>query len=1416
MNVIRYKDLSDAHVIEQITPGKTLYQSFEGLDFSKHIILVNGQKHYPDYIAREGDIIVIRSIPGEAVTVALIIVAVISLGLAIYAGTEAYKARKQAEALEDKLRNVSDSVKNIPYLKGASNALATGKSQPFIIGEHLFTPYLVSKGYKTIAGTNGVDQYYYVVLEGGFNKQVLRKLSADDVILRDWGTSETTPQEGVYAFDTDSVFYDADSLIEVAQDGAAFTTASFNVKVVSNETGDQMKKSDDPAYEDLIYTIPLRSRSADVCIMFNGLLKYNSDGNSSTRTVTVTPSYSLNSGTSWTPFTFDVNGTATNAIAGNIASQVRYNAHIDFTYAQVSELTEPVLIKLVCSTPKYSGSAFDDCYVQWTQSLIYNPDASTLAGAFVNEKLIDAPEAALSTLIGLKIKASQSNQDKLGKINVITSGVARTWDGSEWSSTKVPTRNPAAWLLEVLTSPTHLPSQVDDSEIDLDSFGTLYGSCVEDSLFSDMVLAEGDTKAAVFARLCDVCFSVLYKDIYGQISVINDAVRPNAIAILNTQNCISFDNKKDLSRRVDGLKIKYISRDAGYEEDTYLVMRDGVTRGTETILRDMVVEGVTTFDHVVRYARRIMAIESLRPKTITAKVGKEGTYYTPLAKVLVQHPSLKIGLGSAEIKTVINDGTYITGVELYEPIQYYAPDPDGYGAIIQCVSETYSTPLSAGYTAASDGLVSAITFVTPILLSAAAIPHPGDILSYGFRNGGAFDTITSPMLIAGIEPDKEGFTLSLVDYNAAIYTVGGIPAYVPNFTKKITPTALPEELPVMESMYISFIFTRSSTTPSTPSGDPPSGWYDAPPVEGGLLWMSKATRSALGVLISDWSAPVMMTGEQGNPGPAGGSVTWLGDFADPPNAPLDSQAYHNTTDGKSYVFNEAGDATYPDDAPDENRDGFDTWYPSDTIEESYGVYPSEGTWFVMTVDGNNLLVQWSADNTNWHYEFATGDIYMRTSNDGGYYWEPGARVVGEDGAQGPIGPQGENAVVMTSLTAPAGTFTGQIGMYLNRFYRWSGSSWVLVDTKPKYLGTVHVVPTTRTAYIHKGPTLANVDAIIDDWVLMTEAGTSWTQGDCYKYRGTVAGWVHLDYVTTAGVATNYEEYQAAATDIFGITALQTAPTGHFAAVFSAMIMAQQATIDTISTKRLNLSGTGLINSGAGHFNNADTSVYLGGDGRFSLKDKLSWDGVNLNIVGGGTFSGILDAAGGKFNGEVSTRYGFILEGIIPTNQYARISWEYIRVYNRKSAYTSPVPGDMYNEISSNGSMLYLYDGTTYQEVSGYNRYFVSSPALIADKINSGANSIVSTVTWQNVLGEDFYNNEAMGNGFILIPLPDAGRLQVFFKISVLDNITALKLDVIERTDDYFDVSTVISIQANRLKCKKATTGNGHINWIKIN
>jgi hypothetical protein len=61
--------------------------------------------------------------------------------------------------------------------------------------------------------------------------------------------------------------------------------------------------------------------------------------------------------------------------------------------------------------------------------------------------------------------------------------------------------------------------------------------------------------------------------------------------------------------------------------------------------------------------------------------------------------------------------------------------------------------------------------------------------------------------------------------------------------------------------------------------------------------------------------------------------------------------------------------------------------------------------------------------------------------------------------------------------------------------------------------------------------------------------------------------------------------------------------------------------------------------GEGNYGNSNTGFYVDTSAKFSLKDKLKFDGTNLTINGGGTFSGELSAATGSFSGSLSAAGG---------------------------------------------------------------------------------------------------------------------------------------------------------------------------------
>lgn len=78
------------------------------------------------------------------------------------------------------------------------------------------------------------------------------------------------------------------------------------------------------------------------------------------------------------------------------------------------------------------------------------------------------------------------------------------------------------------------------------------------------------------------------------------------------------------------------------------------------------------------------------------------------------------------------------------------------------------------------------------------------------------------------------------------------------------------------------------------------------------------------------------------------------------------------------------------------------------------------------LDSPRLLVQWSVDGVSgWHPDFAPGDLYIRTSSDGGVTWSTAARVVGEGGGAGTPGPTGNfKQYVFRRAAAQPATPTG--------------------------------------------------------------------------------------------------------------------------------------------------------------------------------------------------------------------------------------------------------------------------------------------------------------------------------------------------------------------------------------------------------
>ena len=797
MKATLYKELSNRQSLIELTAGKSIKESFPDFDLENAIIVVNNKIVKSDYITQENDIITIRLTPSltTALIITGIVVGAVALGAAIWGGIEAYKAKVAAEKAQEelekvkKLTNKSD-IDNRPFLRGASNTLATGNSQPYIIGRHFFTPYLLCSPHYQITGEDGADEYTYTVLECGFNKQIVQKLAIDDIVIKSF--SQTSPQEG--AFNLDTGIFAEDGRVEIAQDGALLTDLpELNYKVESKSCNDEIPHDSDVTAgtkEYLTYTLNPYAKDVDIAITFPyGLYAQNDSGDKIETQVNITPQFSLDGGNTWQSFTFNNNGTQTTLFQRDISSkELRFVAHKDFTAANYSTLRAngqtAIYIRVRSDGNTGDSMIHNDCYVLYYQSVCFDPDKST--SELVPCRVVEDRERAYCTILGLKLKATKINEDKLKKINIISHGVARTWNGTAWSSTKSATRNPAAWVLEIETSDSHPASKYLDSEIDLDSFGDYYEWCELNGYKFDWVITQNTKKDDVLNYILEATGAVIYTDIYGRRAVAFDHPQENALAVYNPQNIITIQNKKTFGRRTDGLRIKWVNCENDlFQEDTYLLMREGQTLNADSIIKDLTVTGVTTFDHIVKYARRLMAIETLRPKTTVIDVGNEGIFYTPFSKVLIQDDSLKIGIGKGyTIRECVWQSGRLKKIYTNELLTF---DPQkSYGIIVNCYSTDDMKPIAIKIE--GEGTTNELTVISSIRTSDTFKPEEGNIFSFGELDiDGEFSKVTTEYLIGNITRSEKGFNLELVNYNEAIYDSGTIPEYKSNMTKKVSP-----------------------------------------------------------------------------------------------------------------------------------------------------------------------------------------------------------------------------------------------------------------------------------------------------------------------------------------------------------------------------------------------------------------------------------------------------------------------------------------------------------------------------------------------------------------------------------------------------------------------------------------------------
>lgn len=767
--------------------------NLRGINWDNAIILRGGFKVDENYETQPDDIIFIRKTPAaDPVFWTFVGVTALVAGGTIL-GDKLYKQQAELEKYNRISKASGENTEKLASINGTRNQIATGRNIPFAIGQSLFTPYYLCSPHYTIEGAKGEKQYFNAVLEIAYNNILINKIKMGETVIKNFNGAQ--PQNGVYTWDN-GVYYDENNIIEIRQTGA-FENDAFNNKIVSVELNKEIPHEHLPsnataAEKDRINTewragvvqeLPNNAKSVELITLFDGLRRMNDEGQWEPATIILLPQWTnVNnpSESDWRHFDngFIQNGIYSAVFSYNENKQMRFIARQNFTAEQTKNKT--IKIRVVRATPKAEKGAKDTVYLTHVQTTIYDPKKSN-GNTLYNTDVLEASDRDKCCRIGVRIAANANTKGLLDAIRVIETGCARIWDGTAWTTNKVPTRNLAAWVLELMTNDHHKPSKYSDNEIDLESFGAWYEYCEQQGFNADGVITKAaKKKTTIDTLLRNGNAALVYNVFTGKKEIAIDNGRNYSVALLNSENIISISTQKQFKRKTDGRKVTYINGVAGYEIDTVKFMRDGGDYDpANDTLQELPAEYITDYAHAFKYAWRNMAEEMAQPRTVTVKAGLESAYYPLYSRVELQHKILKKGLAHGVINAAVWRNGLLKEIHLDGAVEF--PQDVACGLIINCVSDNGRGLLAIKVH--GTGKTNILYVDTEVSSSAAVIPTAGNLCSFGELDiDGEFTQITTSMKIINAEENDNAYTLTLVDYNADIYNYGTMPEYKSNIT----------------------------------------------------------------------------------------------------------------------------------------------------------------------------------------------------------------------------------------------------------------------------------------------------------------------------------------------------------------------------------------------------------------------------------------------------------------------------------------------------------------------------------------------------------------------------------------------------------------------------------------------------------
>ena len=449
-----------------------------------------------------------------------------------------------------------------------------------------------------------------------------------------------------------------------------------------------------------------------------------------------------------------------------------------------------------------------------------------------------------TTLIGLKIKASEKLNSVVEQLNFVASAKMPVYSGEgsgpeAWGKIE-KTENPAACALAVMRCDA-AQQKLQKNEIDWEKFEKWFDWAKNKKYFCNEYLTESIQISQLLTSIASTSRAEISR-INGRITVIQDIARDSPVQLFTPRNSHGYSESLLFADVPDAMALAFVDKDSGYTDNEIKIYNtpDGNKQNEPETSQDVTLWGVTDSVQARKLGMYKYAVTKNRPVVhkfscdfeyllcgkgdwikFAGDIALAGIKQGRIAEILTDEGGLITGFVSDEILPMENRQNYAVRIRQKD------------GSIVLQRLRT------------EEGENTNVFFLTP---QSKGISE-GDLFAFG-----AVDNETIDLLITDIQPG-ENLTadVTAVDYSPEIFGVDNPDFVLPDYDPKITDVPGTVDNGQTSDWNTFYTFHDSTDTPPRPTGDGTgNGWHRI--ITPRSLWQSIKTSKK--ITEGEWSFPV--------------------------------------------------------------------------------------------------------------------------------------------------------------------------------------------------------------------------------------------------------------------------------------------------------------------------------------------------------------------------------------------------------------------------------------------------------------------------------------------------------------------------------------------------------------------------------